>query len=499
VVRSIHASSLEKALRSILDFEKLKYCYECGICTASCPVAELLPKHYNPRILINSLSLGDGEILDSAELWLCAWCYRCYRLCPQSLSLPEIFQAVRRFAFERGYIKGFIRALEIIRENIPLPASCCYICFHPERVIDNKQLVTEAIQHTILDYKAEKPKEKSFPPVHDEKVAIIGSGPAGLTAAYKLIKKGYSVTVFESLPDVGGMLRVGIPDYRLPRVVLDADIERIKDLGIEIRTKVSIGKNLMFNELSKEFDALFIATGMHKGKKLGIEGEELKGVINAIDFLREVNIGKKVELGDRVAVVCVHRLLAIDAARVALRLGPKEVNVIYRRSRKRMIFHERIGEQIQKETKEAEREGIKIHFMTWPKKILGKDGRLIGIECARMMLGTPTKNAKRRLEPIKGSEFVMKLDSVILAVGQAPHFIPPKEVELDRNTIRVDPVTLETTLCGVFAGGEVQSGPSTAISSIAAGKQAAVSIDHYLKGISLEHIEKVLRSENGSF
>ena len=494
-----HSLNLEKTLSHIFDFEKLKYCYECGICTASCPVADLLPEHYNPRILLKSLPLSDDEILKSAELWLCAWCYRCYRRCPQSLNLPEIFQAVRKFAFERGYTKGFNRALEIIRENIPLPASCCYVCFHPERAIYNKQLVTEAIQHTILDYEAEKPKEKSLAPVNGEKVAIIGSGPAGLTAAYELVRKGYSVTVFESLPKVGGMLRVGIPSYRLPKNVLDADIERIKDLGIEIRTKVSIGKDLMFNELSKEFDALFIATGMHKGKKLGIEGEELKGVINAIDFLREVNIGKKVELGDRVAVICVHRLLAIDVARVALRLGAKEVNVIYRKSRKRLEYHERMGQQIQKEIKEAEREGVKTHCLTWPRKILGKDGQLIGIECARMMLVKTVKNGRKRLEAIKGSEFVMKLDSVILAVGQAPHFTPPNEVELERSTIRVDPFTLETTLPGVFAGGEVESGPSTTIASIAAGKQAAVSIDHHLRGISLEPLEKVLESENGSF
>ena len=360
-------------------------------------------------------------------------------------------------------MEGFDKALEIIREKIPLPASCCYVCFHPERAIDNKQSVTDTIQHAILDYEAEKTKEKPFTPIYGKKVAIIGSGPAGLTAAYELVRKGYPVTVFESLPEIGGMLRVGIPEYRLPRDVLDVDIEHIKDLGVEIRTNVSIGKDLMFNELSKEFDALFIATGMHKGKKLGIEGEELKGVVNAIDFLRGVNLGKKVELGDRVAVICVHRLLGIDAARVALRLGPKEVNVIYRRSRKSMLYHERMGEQMQKEVEEAEREGAKIHFMIWPTKILSKDGRVTGIECARMMLGKPDKSGRRRLEPINGSEFIMELDSVILAVGQAPHFIPPSEVELERSTIRVDPVTLETSLSGVFAGGEVESGPSIAI------------------------------------
>ncbi len=478
--------NLETALDSILDFRKVKNCFGCGICTAICPVAELLPDHYNPRILLQSLPSGDEEILKSAELWLCAWCYRCYTRCPQSLSLPEIFLALRRFAVECGYLEGFYKALEIIRKNLPLLVSCCYVGFHPERVINNKQLVKEAIQHAIFTYEAEKRKEKLVTPVYRDKVAIIGSGPAGLSAAHYLAKKEYSVTIFEASSLPGGMLRMCIPEYRLPKKIVDFDIMCIKDLGVEIRTNVSIGKDLMLIELSKEYDALFIATGMHKGKKLGFEGEELKGVVDAIDFLREVNLGMKAELGDRVAVICVHRLLALDAARVALRLGPKEVNVIYRRSRKSMLCSERMGEQMQREVEKAEREGAKTHCMIWPTKILGKDGRVVGIECARMMLGKPDNRGRRRLEPINGSEFVMEVDSVILAVGQAPHFVTPREVEVtEGKTIKVDPFTLETSLPGVFAGGEVESGPSTAIASIAAGKRAAVSIDCYLRGYTL--------------
>jgi heterodisulfide reductase subunit C len=149
---------LENALDHILEFKKLKYCFECGICTASCPVAELLPEKYNPRILLHSLPHGDENLLKSAELWLCAWCYRCYRRCPQGLELPEIFQAVRRFAVEQGYLEGFAKALEVVRENIPLAASCCYVCFHPERVIARKKVVKEAIQHAILDFGAEETK-----------------------------------------------------------------------------------------------------------------------------------------------------------------------------------------------------------------------------------------------------------------------------------------------------------------------------------------------------
>ncbi|MCJ7561281.1 FAD-dependent oxidoreductase, partial [Candidatus Bathyarchaeota archaeon] len=403
----------------------------------------------------------------------------------------------------QGYValiaqRKFKEGLELIRRDMPLPAVCGRVCFHPcekecERGEVDQPLAINALKRFVADYELEqttKPLSPSspLPLTHNEKVAIVGSGPTGLTAAFELRKKGYPVTVFESLPRPGGMLRVGVPEYRLPRDVLDAEIEHIKDLGVEIRTNVSIGKDLMFNELLQESGAVFIATGMHKGAKLGIDGEELNGVVNAIDFLREVNLGKKVELGDRVAVICVHRLLSLETARVALRLGPKEVNVIYRRSRKSMLYHERIQERMQKEVEEAEREGAKIHFMISPTKILGKDGRVVGIECARMILGEPDNSGRRQLVPIKGSEFIIELDAVILAVGQAPDFsFLPREVELtEKNTIKVDPVTLETSLPGVFAGGEVESGPSTAIASIAAGKRAAVSIDRYLRGENLK-------------
>jgi len=377
---------------------------------------------------------------------------------------------------------------------MPFPAICGRVCFSPCQDACSRKNIDQPVgirylKRLAADIEREKERIKPDPilKTHSEKIAVIGAGPAGLIAAYELAKLGYQAIVFERMPEAGGMMRYGIPDYRLQKYVVANEIAYIQDLGVEIRTNVSIGRDLMFNELSKEYNAVFIATGMHKGKKLGIEGEELKGVVNAIDFLREVNLGNKVELGAKVGVICVHRLLAIDAARVALRLGPKEVNVIYRKSRKSMLYHKRIGEQMQKKIEEAESEGAKTHFMIWPTKILGKDGRVVGIECARMMLGNPNKSGKRRLISIKGSEFIMELDSVILAVGQAPDFLLPKDVELtEKNTIKVDPVTLETSLPGVFAGGEVESGPSTAIASIAAGKRAAISIDRYLNGEDLK-------------
>ena len=489
-------ASLEKALDSILDFEKLKYCFECGICTASCPVAELLPEHYNPRILLHSLPLADDKLLKSAELWLCAWCYRCHRRCPQDLKLPEIFQAIRRFAVESGYIEGFSKALEIIREKIPLPASCCYVCFHPERAIDNKQSVTEAIQHAILDYSAEKPKAKPLTPMYGEKVAIIGSGPAGLSAAQDLAKKGYSVTIFEASPSPGGMLRRCIPEYRLPKKIVDSDIKRIKDLGVKIKTNTAIGKSLKVKKLLEQgYKAVFVATGAHKERMLSIEGEELNGVFHALDFLEKAN-KKEAELSDKVSIIGGGNV-AVDSAETALRLGAKEATILYRRSKEEMPGNPW-------EIKEAEEEGVKIEFLVAPKRILGENGKVTAIECVRMELGEPDETGRRCPVPIQGSEFVTKTGTVIMAIGQFPNtaFLPETVEITEKRTIAVDPFTLETSSPGIFAGGDAVSGSATLMEAIIAGKRAAISIDLYLRGISpepLNLVENVLGSVNGSF
>ena len=458
-------------LEKLLDVEKLKYCYECGICTASCPIVELVPRHYHPRSLLQRIPQNLEGILTQDELWLCAWCYRCYKRCPQGLRLPEIFLSVRSLAAEQGYLRGLEKALEIIKREIPLPAVCCWVCFHPERAKVDRQMIVSVL---------EPEEERETPPVpktHGEKIAIIGSGPAGLTAAYELIKKGYLVTVFESMPEPGGMLRKCIPEYRLPKTVLDTEIKRIKKLGVEIRTNVTVGKDLTIDDiLQRDYKAIFIATGAHKSRKLGVEGEGLKGVLHALDFLRDVNLGKKVKLGDRIAVLGGGNV-AIDAARTALRLRSKEVNILYRRSREEMPANPW-------EVKEAESEGVKIQFLVAPKRILGKDGQVAAVECIRMRLGEPDESGRRRPIPIEGSEFTADLDAVILAIGEAPDlsFLPKGMEVAEENTITVNPFTMETSLAGIFAGGDAVSGPATVIEAIVAGKRAAVSIDRYLKG-----------------
>lgn len=474
---------LKETLTKLLDTEKLKYCYECGICTASCPVAWKVPKYHNPRSLLQKVIFDFEEASNDTGLWMCMRCYRCHDRCPQRLDLPEIFWLIRDFAVEQNYLPDptgkLEEVLKIIREEIPLASVYGWLCFLPHETQDKRtkvdKLAIDALKHFVAD--REKEKTPPIPKTSREKVAVIGSGPAGLTAACELVKKGYPVTVFESLSEPGGMLRVGIPNYRFPKEALDVDINYIKKLGVEIKTNVPVGKDLTIEELlQKGYKTIFIATGAHKSTKLGIEGEELDGVIQALDFLKDFNNGKKVKLGDKVAVIGGGNV-AMDAARTALRLGAREVNILYRRSREEMPA-------IPWEVKEAESEGVKVNFLLAPKKILGKDGHVIGVECIRMELGPPDETGRRRPIPIANSEFTVESKAVILAVGESPDisFIPKELETTKRNTIEANPFTLETSMPGIFAGGDVVLGPATVIEAIAAGMRAAASIDCYLKG-----------------
>ncbi|KPV62008.1 MAG: Sulfide dehydrogenase subunit alpha precursor [Candidatus Bathyarchaeota archaeon BA2] len=481
---SFQTTKISKELsKRSLDASKLRYCYECGTCTSTCPVVRVFPRHYNPRVFFQKFFLDLEDVLGEVGLWLCARCYRCYDRCPQELKLPEIFVLVRELAVEKDYLLDAPRklreALNLLRQEFPFAATYSWLCLRPceEELKRSKvdKLVFDTIQSFVGDY--EKEKTAPIPKTRKEKIAIIGSGPAGLTAAYDLTRMGFPVTVFESLPEPGGMLRVGIPQYRLPKEVLDAEIRYIKNLGIEIRTNTAIGKDLTFDDLLKsEHAAILIAVGAHKSGKLGIEGEELKGVIHALDLLSETNRGRKVRLGAKVAVIGGGNV-AMDAARTALRLGPKEVCVLYRRSREEMPANPW-------EVKEAEEEGVNIQFLVSPSRILGEDGHVAAIECIRMMLGEPDETGRRRPIPIKGSEYAMTVDTVIPAIGETPDlsFLPKDVAVTRRNTVLVDPVTLETSLPGVFAGGDVISGPATVIEAIAAGKMVADSISQYLKG-----------------
>jgi NADH-quinone oxidoreductase subunit F len=324
-----------------------------------------------------------------------------------------------------------------------------------------------------------------------QKVAIIGSGPAGLTAGYYLSQKGYDVTIFESLPVTGGMLSVAIPEYRLPREVLEFDTDSIKNAGVDIRTNVALGKDISIDGLFEQgYKAIFIAIGAHKSMKLRIPDEDAAGVIDSIEFLKAVNLGNEVKVGKRVGIIGGGNS-AVDAARVANRLPDTEkVSIIYRRTRAEMpAFKEEVDEAIE--------EGIDIQFLSAPTKVVTQDGKLKAIECIKMKLGDIDKSGRRRPVPIEGSEFTIELDTLIPAISEQPDvsFLTEKDgLQIsDWGTLMADEETLATNREGVFAGGDAVTGPGTVVEAISAGKLVAQSIDKYLKGESLTREYKITR------
>jgi len=460
-------------MESIVDLEKLKDCFECGVCTASCPVHELLNGYYNPRILLEKIFLQGSEITSEESLWLCAWCYRCYKRCPQGLKPPEIFNKAKTLALKHGVNQPLEKALTRIIREIPIPLTTLRLCFHPERTgIDENSL------EKLINEAYEKSLSKTVRQIRhaEKKVAIIGAGPAGLTAAYELGCNGYPITLFEALPEIGGTPRKCIPKFRFPREILDKDLKRLYESNVEIKTNVKIGETFDFQKLWDEgYHAVFVAVGVQKCRELRIPGAELEGVTHALEFLSKINSGENVKIGEEVVVIGGGNV-AVDSARAALRHGAKEVKILYRRSRTEMPA-------IPWEVSEAEREGVKIEFLTGPKRFLGENDKLKAVECVRMELGEPDQSGRRRPTPIEGSEFTIKADTAVLAIGQAPDVsFLPKEIELNVDgTVWVNPLTMETTMKGVFAGGDVVSGPSTIIEAVLAGKKAALSIMEYLE------------------
>ena len=405
---------------------------------------------------------------------------RCQHACPAGLDVPRYVRLIAGGKFRE--------AVDLIRERVPLAAVCGYVCSHPcEFKCRRGDLDTPIAIRILKRFVADLAIQEGVPPSVREdkptldKVAIVGSGPAGLSAAFFLARTGYQVTVFEAEPVVGGVLATGIPSYRLPKDVLAAEIEVIKAQGVEIRTNSPIGDGLTLDDLfAQDYKAIFIATGAHRSRKLGIPGEDKDGVIYGPYLLREVNMGRSVPLGKRVAIIGGGNV-AIDSARTALRLGAEEVMILYRRTRQEMPASE-------EEIKQAEEEGIRFRFLVAPTRILG-DARVRGIECQRMELGKYDKSGRRRPVPVEGSEFTLEVDTVILAIGQVPDAAAlARDGSLEvtpRGTLAVDVVTLATSREGVFAGGDVVSGPATVIEAIAAGRRAAQAIDKYLEGPGL--------------
>ena len=392
----------------------------------------------------------------------------CQIACPLRMDVREYVDLVAQ-----GKI---MEALQVIRNGNPFPSICAYVCTHPcedacRRSQVDKPVAIRALKRFAVEFGGDRMIQAEAETTRQEKVAIVGSGPAGMACAYYLRKLGYPATIFEAHSELGGMLRAGIPQYRLPRDVLDVEVKRLTQMGVEIRTDTRVVSTDLLFDLG--YRAIFITIGAHQSLRMGIEGEESPGVIDGATFLREVNLGLKPSLGKRVAVVGGGNV-AIDAARTAGRLGTKKVSIIYRRTRAEMPADPT-------EVEFALGEGIKIRYLVTPTGIKRKDG-LLSVTCVKMELGEPDESGRRRPEPIKDSDFTEEVDTLIMAIGQAPQTPADFRVRTGKgSTIQVDPVTLVTNRPGVFAGGDAVTGPATVTEALAAGKLAASRIDDYLQ------------------
>jgi heterodisulfide reductase subunit A-like polyferredoxin len=469
------AKVLKKA--SMVDQDK---CTACGECEKVCPVD--IPSKFNE-------GLGKRKAI--------------YRPFPQAV--PNTYTISRKglapcqaacgvHQNAQGYIQlitqgKYKEALDVILRDNPLPSICGRVCTHPCMTACTRQDVDESLnirglKRYITDYNKnyELPKSKVK---RKEKIAIIGSGPAGLMAAYKLRQMGYKPTIFEALSKPGGMLSAGIPEFRLPEKMILHDIKNIEKTGVEIRLNTAVGKDISFAELQKEYKAVFIAIGAHLERKLYCDGESLAGIMHGIEFLHNVNFNLDIEIGKKVLVVGGGNS-AIDAARTALRMGAEEVTVVYRRSKVEMPADPA-------EIDEAEEEGIKFYYLAAPKKFSG-NGKVKSLECIKMRLGKPDESGRRRPIPIDGSEFTLKCDNVIVTIGQFPDIVTLGEKHAFKatkeETVIVDPVTMQTNIPGVFAGGDCVTGPDMVVNAMYAGKKAAISIDRYINKIDMNEGRK---------
>ncbi len=394
----------------------------------------------------------------------------CQNACPAGIDVPRYIWLIGKGRTDE--------ALAVIREKVPFPAVLGYTCPHFCEAKCRRGLVEEALAIRLLKrFAADNDtglwrRNSKVLPSSGKKVAIVGSGPAGLTAAYYSAKLGHEVTLFEASPVTGGMMRLGIPSYRLPRAVLDREIDEIMRVGVEIRTNTEVRS---LDELfAQGCDAVFVGIGASRATDMGISGETSASVLHGVDLLRNVNLGRKVDIGHRVAVVGGGNV-AMDAARTALRLGAKDVTVMYRRTRAEMPASA-------EEVEEALREGVKILYLAAPVGITGVNGR-IQVQCTWMRLGGIDASGRARPVPIQGSEFTDAYDTVITAIGERPEVPDGYALSVGKGgAILVDPDTLATSREGVYAGGDAVTGPASVIEAIAAGRKAAVSIDRYLGG-----------------
>ena len=403
--------------------------------------------------------------------------------CPTKLKIPTYIEEIAEGR------PG--ESLATIREDTCMAGTLGRVCVRPcesncRRANIDEPISIKYLKRFAADYEIDKGKKAAIAGAEKKtkKVAVLGAGPAGLSCAYFLGQMGYGVTVFERLPEPGGMAAVGIPDYRLPRVVVGGEERTVKDLGVEIRYNTIVGKDVTMSELRSEFDALFIGVGAHGSQPMGVSGEDkgYAGFIAGVKYLLDINMGKDPYPEGKKVVVAGGGNVAMDCVRSSFRIGKSDVHLVYRRSKAEMPADPL-------EVRDAEEEGVTFHYLCNPVRIIEKDGKVAAVECIRMELGEPDKSGRRRPVPVPGSEFIIETDILIPAIGQAVDLSflgSDAGVELTKwKTVLVDQDTFQTSQPGIFAAGDCETGPDVLVRACGNGKRAAWRIDQYLQGKDL--------------
>lgn len=410
----------------------------------------------------------------------------CMAACPNKTNIRKIITTLALAEKkEKTLDQAYAEAWEILAEKNPFPAVCGRVCPHPCEAECNRKEKDGAvsinnIERFIGDYAIEKslPLPQVSEEKRAEKIAVIGAGPAGFSCAYQLARRGYPVTVFEAFPKAGGMLRYGIPDYRLPQDVLDSEIKRLEDMGIELKTNTVIGKDIDYHDLQKDYKAIFVGIGAHKGYKLGVEGEDADNVWTGTEFLNKINCGETIEVGDKVYVIGGGDT-AIDAARVCRRLGA-DVTILYRRTRNEMPA-------IEEEIVGAEEEGVHFEFLAAPIGLTKEDDKAVRMNCQRMELGEPDASGRRRPVPIEGDTFEVELSTLIPAISQEPGFEGFEDLREGRDWVKTDD-NYKTKVEGVYSGGDVLELGLVTI-AIYQGRIAAYKIHEEITGEKITGID----------